>query len=76
MTPFVSVPVVHLFNGSLGHHDHAAFVLPFGQQAELARPETVTLLAELLEEPEGGQTGDIGYLLKSILADESAALRG
>ena len=39
LSPFVHVLVVHPFDGSLGHHDHAAFVLPFGQQAERACPE-------------------------------------
>jgi hypothetical protein len=51
LAPFVHVLVIHALDGSLAHYDHAAFVHPFGQQAELACPETVPLLAELLEEP-------------------------
>jgi hypothetical protein len=37
----------------VGQTDPASFVLPLGQQAELAGPETAPLLAELLEEPVG-----------------------
>ena len=43
--------MIRALDGSLADHDHAAFVLLFGQQAELACPETAPLLAELLEEP-------------------------
>jgi hypothetical protein len=34
LSSFVHVLVVHPFDGSLADHDHAAFVPPFGQQAE------------------------------------------
>jgi hypothetical protein len=53
LASFIHVLVVHSLDGPLADHDHAAFVLPFGQQAELACPETAPLLAELLEEPVG-----------------------
>jgi hypothetical protein len=73
LAPFVHVLVIHALDGSLAHYDHAAFVHPFGQQAELACPETVPLLAELLEEPVGHLGVAVaGAVLAIFLYDQHA----